>query len=70
MKAMLVGKAAKPKLRARSPCGMPLMITANEVSRSVINVSMMHPPMSDLNSTPDKIILCEIFVKKDIVIRK
>jgi len=33
-------------------------------------VSMIHPPMSDLNSTPDKIILCEIFVKKDIVIRK
>ena len=43
-KAMLVGKAAKPKLRARSPCGMPLMTTANEVSRSVIKVSMRHPP--------------------------
>gem|GEM_PF-5552141 len=34
-KAIAVGKAAKPKLRARMPCGMPLMTTARAVKRSV-----------------------------------
>jgi hypothetical protein len=69
MKAMLVGKAANPKLSARSPCGMPLMTTANEVSRSVKKVSIIHPPDSDVAvSMPDKIPPCELFVKECIIL--
>jgi len=34
-KAIEVGKAAKPKLMARMPCGMPLTTTAKAVRKSV-----------------------------------